>query len=235
MTVPKQKLLLVEDDPGLSFVLVDNLQRAGYDVTHTASGEQAITLFSDCKFDLCLLDVMLPKVDGFSLAANFRRTNADVPILFITARSLQEDKLRAFSLGADDYITKPFSMEELLFRVAVFIKRASASGSAPALSAQVQVGAYVLNTDALTLQLNGHSTKLTRRENDLLLMLVNRKNQVVRREDILLKLWGDDDYFAGRSLDVFVSRLRKYLKQDHSVQIENHHSVGFQLKVRQLG
>ncbi len=227
----KFRLLLVEDDPALSFVMKDNLELSGYHVTHAPGGGAAVKLFSEASFDLCLLDVMLPEVDGFTLAQKFRAVNAAIPILFITARSLQEDKLRAFSLGADDYITKPFSMEELLCRIAVFLRR-SGTGEAEKNASQIAIGKYLLDCARLQLSINGAETKLTRRECDLLLTLAQKSNQVVKRDDILRQLWGDDDYFAGRSLDVFVSRLRKYLKADPNVQIENHHSVGFQLKVR---
>ncbi|CAD5268535.1 MULTISPECIES: response regulator transcription factor [unclassified Imperialibacter] len=227
----RPKLLLVEDDPSLGFVLKDNLEQGGYEVVHATNGLDAQKFFKANTFDLCLLDIMLPKVDGFTLAKSIRATNSSVPILFITARSLQEDKLKGFSIGADDYITKPFSMEELLFRVAVFVKRTTPAEEKPT-SQLLAIGEYTLNTDTLRLHFKDGETKLTRRENDLLFMLVCRKNQLVKRDEILLQLWGDDDYFAGRSLDVFVSRLRKYLRHDPNVQIENHHSVGFQLRVK---
>jgi DNA-binding response OmpR family regulator len=227
----RPKLLLVEDDPSLGFVLKDNLEQGGYEVVHATNGLDAQQFFKANTFDLCLLDIMLPKVDGFTLAKSIRATNSSVPILFITARSLQEDKLKGFSIGADDYITKPFSMEELLFRVAVFVKRTTPTEERPT-SQQLGIGEYTLDTDTLRLRFKDGETKLTRRDNDLLFMLVSRKNQLVKRDEILLQLWGDDDYFAGRSLDVFVSRLRKYLRHDPNVQIENHHSVGFQLRVK---
>jgi DNA-binding response OmpR family regulator len=227
----RPKLLLVEDDPSLGFVLKDNLEQGGYEVVHATNGLDAQLFFEASAFDLCLLDIMLPKVDGFTLAKSIRAANSSVPILFITARSLQEDKLKGFSIGADDYITKPFSMEELLFRVAVFVKRTQLPEDKSS-SGILAIGEYTLDTDTLRLRFKDGETKLTRRENDLLLMLVSRKNQLVKRDDILLQLWGDDDYFAGRSLDVFVSRLRKYLRHDPNVQIENHHSVGFQLRVK---
>lgn len=228
----KAKLLLVEDDPSLSFVIKDNLERQGYEVVHAANGQQAGELFGRQRFDLCLLDVMLPKVDGFTLASTIRASNDKVPILFITARSLQEDKLKGFGLGADDYITKPFSMEELLYRIAVFLKRSGQAAEEATPSIRVRMGRYVLDTDCLTLSCHGEHIKLTRRESDLLFLLSERKNLVVKREEILVKLWGDDDYFAGRSLDVFISRLRKYLKDDADIRIENHHSVGFRLVVK---
>ncbi len=227
----KVKLLLVEDDPSLGFVLKDNLTDAGYEVLHATDGAEAQELFANNVFDLCLLDVMLPKVDGFTLAKDIRLVNSSVPILFITARSLQEDKLKGFALGADDYITKPFSMKELLFRVAVFLKRTQSPGSTIEPQA-IPIGRYSLDTTTLRLVFQDKEIKLTRREHDLLFMLASRKNQLVKRDEILLQLWGDDDYFAGRSLDVFVSRLRKHLRNDPQVQIENHHSVGFQLRIK---
>lgn len=231
----KFHLLLVEDDPALSFVMKDNLEMNGYQVSHASSGGTVNKLLAAHPPDLCLLDVMLPELDGFSIARNIRSSNPDVPILFITARSLQEDKLKAFSLGADDYITKPFSMEELLYRIAVFLRRSNATAAEPdqvEATEQLAIGKYLLDTGRLHLCFEGQETKLTRRESDLLQLLARKRNQVVKREEILKKLWGDDDYFAGRSLDVFVSRLRKYLKEDPEVQIENHHSVGFQLRAK---
>lgn len=225
----KYHLLLVEDDPGLSYVIRDNLELNGYQVRHAPTGTLATQLFSEQTFDLCLLDVMLPEMDGFSLAQKIRSSNPDIPILFITARSLQEDKLKAFSIGADDYIIKPFSMEELLCRISVFLRRSNPA--ADGLQDDLTIGKYLLDTNRLHLCFEGEEIKLTRRESDLLFMLAQKRNHVVKREEILKKLWGDDDYFAGRSLDVFVSRLRKYLKSDPDVQIENHHSVGFQLRV----
>jgi two-component system, OmpR family, response regulator VicR len=227
----KLRLLLAEDDPSLGFVLQDSLEQSGYEVAHAADGQAALQLFESQAFDLCLLDIMLPKVDGFALAKSIRAVNSSVPILFITARSLQEDKLKGFALGADDYITKPFSMEELLFRIAVFLKRSKSVEPGVAVP-RLPIGRYTLDTDTLRLCCDDTEIKLTRRENDLLLLLATRKNQLVKRDEILKALWGDDDYFAGRSLDVFVSRLRKYLKNDPQVQIENHHSVGFQLRIK---
>lgn len=224
-----KRILLVEDDESLGFVVKDSLENKAYQVTLCTDGELGLRAFEAQTFDLCLLDVMLPKLDGFSLAEKIRAKSKQVPIIFLTAKGMQEDKLAGFKLGGDDYMTKPFSMEELLYRIEVFLRR---GGSAPKGEAAHHLGNYSFDLNSLTLTIQEHSQKLTRREAEILQYLSDRQDTLVKREELLLALWGDDDYFKGRSLDVFISKLRKYLKEDDAVDIENYHGVGFKLVVR---
>lgn len=224
----KPKILLVEDDPSLGFVVKDNLSMKGYDVTLCKDGEEGEREFSKGAFQLCLLDVMLPKKDGFALARTIRETNTEVPILFLTAKAMTDDKLEGFGTGADDYITKPFSLEELYCRIEVFLKRsttANADSGKP-----LTLGQYEFDTANFTLRLNGEERVLTSREAEILKQLYLHRERVLKREEILMAVWGNDDYFLGRSLDVFISKIRKYLKDDPSVQITNFHGVGFKLE-----
>ncbi|HEU5290185.1 MAG TPA: response regulator transcription factor [Cyclobacteriaceae bacterium] len=226
----KVKILLVEDDPNLGFVVKDNLATKGYDVTLCSDGEVGEKEFHTQSFQLCILDVMLPKKDGFSLARAIRNKNNDVPILFLTAKNMTDDKLEGFGTGADDYITKPFSLEELFCRVEVFLKRSLQTKEAEVLGT-LRIGGY--NFDSSNFKLRNHVSEktLTSREAEILKQLYIHRDRVIKREEILMAVWGDDDYFLGRSLDVFISKLRKYLKDDPSVQIINYHGVGFKLEV----
>ncbi len=228
----KSHLLYVEDDESLSFVTRDNLELQGYQITHCTKGSEALEAFSKGTFDLCILDVMLPEVDGFAVAQAIREKDTHVPILFLTAKSLKEDKIKGLKLGGDDYITKPFSIEELILKIEIFLRR-SKINTTTLTSKFVQIGKYTFDYQNLTLSLNGKETRrLTQKEADLLRFLAKHKNQVVKRSAILETLWGEDDYFLGRSLDVFISRLRKYLDQDKQLRIENIHGVGFQFHVK---
>ena len=223
-----KKILLVEDDPSLGFVIKDNLTLKGYDVTLCKDGEEGEQSFLDNAYNLCIFDVMLPKMDGFSLARSVRKKSATVPILFLTAKSMIEDKLEGFRTGADDYITKPFSLEELLCRIEVFLRRA------PLISQIEQkivfLGQYEFDFSNLTLKTRSAEKTLTQKEAEVLKLLYQNRERVLKREEILKQVWGDDDYFMGRSMDVFISKLRKYLKEDPSVQIVNYHGVGFKLE-----
>jgi DNA-binding response OmpR family regulator len=223
-----KKILLVEDDPSLGFVIKDNLTMKGYEVTLCKDGQEGERAFFDNGYNLCIFDVMLPKKDGFSLARSVRKKNADVPILFLTAKSMIEDKLEGFGTGADDYITKPFSLEELLCRIEVFLRRA------PLISHIEQkivfLGKYEFDFSNLTLKTRSAEKTLTQKEAEVLKLLYQNRERVLKREEILKQVWGDDDYFMGRSMDVFISKLRKYLKEDPSVQIVNYHGVGFKLE-----
>jgi DNA-binding response OmpR family regulator len=226
----KPHLLYVEDDESLSFVTKDNLELQGYEITYCENGTKAMDMVRRQSFDLCVLDVMLPGVDGFTIAAEIRKTNADVPIIFLTAKSLKDDKIHGLKIGADDYITKPFSIEELILKIEIFLKRSKiTSGKAPEI-VQMEIGKFTFDYKNLELQNNGAIRALTQKEADLLRFFIQNKNEVVKRAQILESLWGEDDYFLGRSLDVFISRLRKYLKSDESLKIENIHGVGFRLK-----
>ena len=218
-------LLYVEDDESLSFVTRDHLELQGYQVTHCPDGGSARMAIESGQYDLCLLDVMLPETDGFTLAKEIRRKNTEVPILFLTARSLKEDRLHGLRLGADDYITKPFSIEELILKIEVFLRRSRAV-STP-VPQEYTIGAYAFNYPNLELKHGADVRRLTQKEADLLQYLIRHKNQVIKRGDILEEVWGENDYFLGRSLDVFISRLRKYLKEDASIKVENVHGVGF--------
>lgn len=225
-----RKILLVEDDESLGFVTKDSLENKGFEVHLSTDGMAALEVFKAGTFDICLLDVMLPKLDGYSLAKEIRDSNQLIPIIFLTAKGLQEDKLHGFKLGADDYITKPFSMDELVFRIEVFLKRVNLSDSSVE-QTLFQIGSYSFDYDSFSLERNGTKKKLTRREADILCHLASKPSTLVKREEILMAIWGDDDYFKGRSLDVFISKLRKYLNEDDRIEIENYHGVGFKLRV----
>lgn len=225
------KILLAEDDLNLGFIIKDNLVLQGYEVFLCHDGYEAVACFDSTKFDLCILDVMLPKRDGFAIAKEIRKENQQIPILFLTARSLQEDKLMGFKCGGDDYITKPFSIEELILRIEVFLKRAG--NIAFQHHPTYKIGTYNFEPENMFLIHGNERKKLTRKEADLLLLFIQNQNQVIRREKILKELWGDDDYFMGRSLDVFISKLRKYLASDPGIKILNFHGVGFQLVINE--
>ena len=223
-------LLYVEDDESLSFVTRDNLELQGYRVTYCADGATAMEQIKEGNFDLCILDVMLPDVDGFTIAQEIRKTNIEVPIIFLTARSLKEDKIQGLKLGADDYMTKPFSIEELLLKIQVFLKRSKVFH---VVGGDNQLGDYLFDYKNLSLRNGSYNKVLTQKEADLLNLFFLNQNEVIKRSDILEKVWGEDDYFLGRSLDVFISRLRKYLKRDELLKIENIHGVGFRLKTKE--
>ena len=223
------KILYVEDDETLSFITKDHLELKGYGVYHCSDGLQALDDFKAGDFDLCVLDVMLPKMDGFTLAEEIRKRDKDIPILFLTAKSMKEDRLEGLRLGGDDYITKPFSIEELILRIEVFLRRSKVVGDT--LVTEYPIGEYTFDFSNLSLSREEKTHHLTQREADLLKYLAENTNRVIKRSDILLSVWGEDDYFLGRSLDVFISRLRKYLKDDPRVNIENIHGVGFRFVV----
>ena len=227
----KAHLFYVEDDESLGFVTRDNLELQGYQITHCNDGQKAMELVKNQDFDLCILDVMLPKVDGFTIAREIRQRDQDVPIIFLTAKSLKEDKLHGLKLGADDYLTKPFSIEELILKIEIFLRRSKISSPKVVMPVVFQLGNYTFDHPNLILGINGEERKLTQKEADLLKYLSENKGNVIKRSDILEKIWGEDDYFMGRSLDVFISRLRKYLKGDDAVKIENVHGVGFRFLV----
>jgi len=223
------KILLVEDDPSLGFVMKDNLVHHGYHVAWAENGELGLKNFEENQYDLCILDVMLPKKDGFSLATEIRVKNPQVPILFVTAKAMLEDKLLGFKAGGDDYIVKPFSMDELVARIEVFLRRSQPHAAAE--PAEFFIGTIRFDCNNLQLKhANGEKT-LTQKEADVLKLLCSNQHRVLKREEILNQVWGDDDYFMGRSLDVFISKLRKYLKEDPAVEIVNYHGVGFRIEV----
>lgn len=227
------KILLVEDDDALRFIVKDNLEQNNYKVQDAEDGEIALQLFKENAFDLIVLDVMLPKVDGFQVAEKIRKTNEQVPIIFLTARSMTEDKIMGLTIGGDDYIPKPFSMEELLLKIKIFLKRSQAQpiGNTD-ISSKIKIGQFDFHPDDLSLSINGEVRSLTLKEAELLRFLAENTNKVLSRNEILEKVWGSDDYFLGRSLDVFISRLRKYFKVDPSVKITNLHGIGFRFTVK---
>jgi len=224
-----KKILLVEDDPNLGFVIKDNLLIKGYNVTLCKDGEEGENAFYEANFNLCIFDVMLPKKDGFSLARSIREKNKSVPILFLTAKSMTEDKLEGFQTGGDDYITKPFSLEELFYRIEVFMKRSSVQLNQN--EKVFSLGHFEFDFLNLVLKNNKTEKLLTQKEAEVLKLLYQNRERVLKREEILKHVWGDDDYFMGRSMDVFISKLRKYLKEDASIQIVNYHGVGFKLEI----
>jgi len=222
----KATILYVEDDETLSFVTKDNLELNGYNVVHFADGKSALDQFTKYNFDLCILDVMLPEMDGYTLASNIRKADQETPILFLTAKSLKEDRIHGLKLGADDYITKPFSIEELILKIEVFLKRKFVNAPAQDNSS---LGKFTFDYRNLKLTSDDGSSNLTQKEADLLKLLLDNKNNTLTRENILKKLWGENDYFLGRSMDVFISRIRKHLRPDPTLKIENVHGVGFRL------
>lgn len=228
MSAPN-KLLYVEDDENLAFITRHNMEKSGYQVVHCADGREAWEVFQQQTFQLCILDIMLPSMDGFALATHIRSINSQVPILFLTVKSLLEDKLNGLQLGADDYLTKPFSFLELDLKIKIFLKRTLVATPSPT---PLAIGSYSFQYENLLLSNGEEQQPLTQKEAELLLFLLQRKNNVVKREDILKSLWGTDDYFIGRSLDVFISRLRKYLVKEDMVKIENIHGVGFKMTLK---
>lgn len=227
MSYQGEKILLVEDDKTLNFIIKDNLEQAGYVITSVEDGEAAIKIFISGKFSLCLLDVMLPKKDGFTLAKEIREMDDHVPIIFLTARSMTEDKIIGLTIGGDDYITKPFSMEELLLKIRVFLKRSLSVIDSTNEKNYYKVGYFNFYSDSLILDANGERKTLTYKEAELLRYFCDNPNKVLSRSDILKQVWGSDDYYLGRSLDVFISRLRKYLSSDENIKILNLHGIGF--------
>lgn len=222
------RVLLVEDDPALGFVIKDNLVNRGFDVTLCKDGVEGQHVFRKGAFDLCILDVMLPRKDGFSLAQHIRKEDLQVPVLFLTAKTMTEDKIAGFKAGGDDYIVKPFQMEELLLRMEVFLRR---SKPASVTGEKIQLGSYLFDCHNLTLTHPSQTKVLTHKEAEVLRLLCEHRDRVLKRDEILRKIWGDDDYFMGRSLDVFISKLRKYLREDPAIEIVNYHGVGFRLQV----
>ena len=228
----KPKILYVEDDETLQFITKENLERKGYDVVACHDGKRAWELYLAGSFDICILDVMLPGMDGFALARKIRKQDQDVPVIFVTAKSLQEDKIEGLMLGADDYIVKPFSLEELALKIDIFLRRSkqieSESDFATSL---ISIGKFKVNLANLKIIDGDKEERLTYREAELIRFFYENTGKLLSREEILIAVWGENDYFAGRSLDVFISRLRKYFKDDPSISIENRHGIGFEFRI----
>lgn len=225
----KAHILLVEDDINLGFVIKDNLEMEGFSVTLCDDGEKGWHVFSELACDICVLDVMLPKKDGFTLAGEIRRKNGQIPIIFLTAKSMKEDKITGFRIGADDYLTKPFSIEELTLRIEALLRRSKPVADQ---ARTYHIGKYEFDYVNLTLQYNSQTQTLTQKEADVLKLLCRNAGKALKREEILLQVWGSDDYFLGRSLDVFISRLRKHLHYDPDVEITNLHGIGFKMNIK---
>ncbi|MDC3252750.1 response regulator transcription factor [Crocinitomicaceae bacterium] len=227
----KVKILLVEDDTSLGFVITDQLTSEGYDVTLCSNGAEGFKRFNEESFHMCIFDVMMPKKDGFSLAKDIRKINSNIPILFLSAKSNDEDKVEGFRSGGDDYLTKPFNTEELQLRVAAMLRRVNIKTEEN--KSSYQIGGYLFDTLNFELTHPNFEKTLTKKEAQILTILCKFMNQVVSRELVLTGVWGQDDYFVGRSLDVFITKLRKYLKHDEFIQIVNVHGIGFKLEVSQ--
>jgi two-component system, OmpR family, response regulator len=228
-------ILLAEDDSNLSTVLVDYLEMLNYSVTLCKDGNQALAEFNRMHFDLCIFDVMMPKKDGFALAEEIRKVNDEIPIIFLTAKSLKDDRVKGFLIGCDDYITKPFSTEELSLRIQAILKRCviRRTRDVNKITGQFQLGKFVFDPVNMILQSGGDTKRLTRKESALLKLLIEHRNQIMPRETALKKIWGGNDYFVGRSMDVFIAKLRKYLKNDPAITIVNVHGTGFKLEIRE--
>lgn len=225
------QILLAEDDINLGFVIKDLLEDEGYDVKLCSDGVAALQAYNEKAFDLCLFDVMMPLKDGFTLAENIRKTDPDIPIIFLTAKALTEDKVRGLSIGADDYITKPFENEEFMLRIENVLRRTGKRKKSQDPD-EFQIGKFSLDSKNLLLTGPGGSEqKLTAKEAKILKLLSLNVNSVIERDVLLNSVWGKDDYFTGRSMDVFITKLRKYLKDDETVKIQNIHGVGFKLEI----
>ena len=222
-------ILLIEDEAALALIIRDSLEVRGFVVRHAADGEQGLRLFREQAPDVVVADVMLPRLDGFALAAQLRRENLTVPIIFLTARSQPADVVRGFELGGNDYLRKPFSMDELIVRIQALLSRPAPPTSAPA--ELLQIGRYVFAYPQQKLRLDGTEIELTHREAELLKRLYDHRNQVLERSAVLLDLWGQDHFFNGRSLDVFITHLRRYLRADPHVQILNVRGIGYKLVI----
>jgi DNA-binding response OmpR family regulator len=225
----KKYILYVEDDETLSYITRDNLEMHGFQVIHCSNGTDALAKFRSGEISLCLLDIMLPKLDGFSVAREIRRIDPEVPIIFLTARSLKEDKIEGLKLGADDYIIKPFSIEELLLKIGIFLRRSKVNTNST--NNQVsKLGNFTFDKNNQILTLDKKEIRLTQRESELLALFISSVNQVIKKEDILKSIWFDSNSVYSRSLDVFISRLRKMLDADPHIKIENIHGVGYRLR-----
>jgi DNA-binding response OmpR family regulator len=226
----KIKLLLVEDDQSLGFLMTEFLATKGFDVTLCKDGLAGWKTFNTQIFHFAVLDLMLPGMDGFTLAKKIREKQLEIPIIFVTARSMKEDKIKGFNLGIDDYITKPFDEDELFCRIQAILNRIDSKSAT--IDQKIQVGSYTYDYHNQSLCLDTDSRRLTVKENEVISLLIQNAGQIVKREVILKKIWGTNDYFSGRSLDVYISKLRKYLQDDPTILIENISKVGFLFRVK---
>jgi two-component system, OmpR family, response regulator len=227
----KLKVLLAEDDSNLGTLLQEYLSSKGFEVKLAVNGKDAFDLFCKQQFDLCLLDVMMPVKDGLTLAKEIRENDKSVPIIFLTAKSMKEDTLEGFNAGADDYITKPFSMEELQARIQAVLRRSNKQIGLQSEQTDFEIGTLRFNSETQILSAGGKDQKLTTKESQLLRLLALHKNEILDRNYALKLIWHDDNYFNGRSMDVYIAKLRKYLKEDNKVEIVNVHGKGFKLLI----
>ncbi|MDO6597194.1 response regulator transcription factor [Oceanihabitans sp. 2_MG-2023] len=232
MNEQQKRILLVEDDPNFGTVLKDYLMMNDYEVTHAKNGMEGFEKFKKDDFDLCILDVMMPYKDGFTLAKEIREKNTEVPIIFLTAKAMKEDVLKGYKVGADDYLNKPFDSEVLLMKIKAIIQRKASDTVADSKQFEFKIGGFDLNSKLRFLTYNGgEQVKLSPKENELLRLLALHENDLMPRELALTKIWRDDNYFTSRSMDVYIAKLRKYLKLDEKVEILNIHGEGFRLVV----
>ncbi len=226
-----KKILLAEDDIDFGAVLKQYLELQNFEVTWAKNGEEALELFQKNYFDICVLDVMMPILDGFSLAEKMVDLNPEIPFVFLTARNQNEDKIKGLKLGADDYIVKPFEADELVLRLTNIIKRTEKRSLSNAIPNQIEIGLFTFDTKRFELKSSVKTQQLTEKEASLLLFLFQHKNELVKREQVLKAVWGTDDFFSGRSMDVFISKLRKYLSEDHTISIESIRNIGLEFKI----
>ncbi|QNM86968.1 response regulator transcription factor [Polaribacter pectinis] len=226
-------ILLAEDDADFGSILKQYLEMSGFSVEWAKDGEEALETFQKSDFNICVLDVMMPKLDGFSLAEKIIEINPEIPFIFLTARKMKEDKLKGLKLGADDYIVKPFEADELVLRLNNILKRTQKSSIIISKNEILTIGNYQFNTKRLELKINDNIQQLTEKEGELIRFLYQHKNQLLKREEILKAVWQNDDFFTGRSMDVFISRIRKYFKEDASISIESTRGIGLEFKVNE--
>ncbi len=231
MTTTNKHILLAEDDFDFGSLLKQYLEMSGYVVQWAKDGKEALDTFKNDHFDICVLDVMMPKMDGFTLAEKIIDLNPETPFVFLTARKMKEDKIKGLKLGADDYIVKPFEADELVLRLNNILKRTSKTIASTTTNSTFKIGQYHFDSHRLELSFNDSIQRVTEKEGDLILFLFEHKNQLLKREDILKAVWRNDDFFSGRSMDVFISRLRKYFKNDTAISIESIRGIGLEFKV----
>lgn len=228
----KLSILLCEDDENLGMLLREYLNAKGYNAELHPDGDAGYKAFIKNKYDLCVLDVMMPKMDGFTLAGEIRKVNTEIPIIFLTAKTLKEDVLEGFKIGADDYLTKPFSMEELTFRIEAILRRVHGKKNKEA--STYQIGRFAFDTQKQVLTIEDRQTKLTTKESELLALLCAHANEILQRDFALKSIWIDDNYFNARSMDVYITKLRKHLKEDPNVEIINIHGKGYKLIIPEV-
>jgi DNA-binding response OmpR family regulator len=227
----KIKILLVEDDINLGFLLVDFLESSSFEVKLYRDGEAGLKGFQMNHFDFCILDIMLPRMDGFSLLEKIRESDKRIPVMLLSARSLKDDKIKGFCLGIDDYLTKPFDEEELLYRIKAILNRTNHFPEGDKEIKMVTIGLYEFDQANQALRIKNRCQRLTLKESDILGLLCRSKNAIVKRETLMLEIWGVSDYYTGRSLDVFISKLRSYLKEDPTIRITTIPTVGYILEI----